>query len=94
MHLLPVKGLIKVHLDIPVGILFIGDVGRDLLTFGRANGQLIIECIAWEARLLAFLSLLGLGLLHLGCMLILDLSSAGVIRHGLQLVGRHLVRYA
>ena len=94
MHLLPIEGLIKVHLDIPVGILLIGDVGRDLLTFGRANGQLIIERIAWEACLFAFLSLLSLGLLYLGCMLILDLSSAGVVRHALQFVGRHPVGYA
>ena len=94
MHLLPVEGLIKVHLDIPVGILLIGDVGRDLLTFGGANGQLIIECIAWEACLFAFLSLLSLGLLYLGCMLILDLSSACVVRHALQFVGRHLMGYA
>ena len=94
MHFLSIEGLIKVHLNIPVGILLVGDVGCDLVTFGRANGQLIIECIAWEACLLAFLSLLSLGLLYLGCMLILDLSSACVVRHALQFVGRHLVRYA
>ena len=94
MHLLPVEGLIKVHLDIPVGILLVGDVGCDLLTFGGANGQLIIECIAWEACLLAFLSLLSLGLLYLGCMLILDLSGACVVRHGLQFVGSHLVGHS
>ena len=94
MHLLPIEGLIKVHLDIPVGILLIGDVGRDLLTFRGANGQLIIECIAWEACLFAFLSLLSLGLLYPGCMLILDLSSACVVRHALQFVGRHPVGHS